>query len=239
MLQNMMTQINSSSPAALATLDQFARDAGGSNAQFLKFAKGEFTFGLEGNIVEQDEQFAANMGSLSRGFICWGDGEPLGEEMAPVWEASKLRRADLEDFSNEGGEWVEQASIEFTSLETDEVLVFKTSSHGGRKALGALAKAFSDRMKSGEDTVVPVVQMLSESYKHKAYGKVFVPSFEIVDWLAPAGDTVSAPDTESTNATPTADTQPTTGRVIDADDEDPFEEKPKATKKRRGRRMSV
>ncbi len=174
------------------------------------------------------------MGSLSRGFICWGDGEPLGEEMAPVWETSKIRRADLKNFSNEGGEWVEQASIEFTSLETDEVLVFKTSSHGGRKGLGALAKAFSDRMKSGEDTVVPVVCMLSESYKHKSYGKVHVPSFEIVDWLTPAGDAASAPDTE-----PTADTQPTTGRVINADDEDPFEEKSKATKKRRGRRMSV
>ena len=220
--------------AALANIDSFVAESGRGHVQYLKFNKGEFLFGLEENIVEPDERFAVNMHTLAKGFICWADGQVLGEEMVPVVSGRSLRKSDLEDFTDECGEWREQSSVEFTSLATGDVLLFKTSSHGGRNALATLAKAFSDRMKSGEATVVPVIEMHADSYRHKSYGKVHVPVFEIVDWLAPAGaggDGDGDGDSGGGGGDHD-DNRGAKGNVIDADDEaDPFEEKPK----RRGR----
>lgn len=172
---------------ALAAYEEYASSAQPQNVQYLKFAKGEFLYGMEENSVEPDERFVANMESVKRGFICWGNKQVLGEEMAPVSSGHRITKASLPDHSDQDGEWAEQTSIEFTALEDNELMLFKTSSFGGRASVGALTKAFIDRIKSGEKACVPVVEMHSSYYKHKEYGRVYTPEFKIVDWLLPAG----------------------------------------------------
>ena len=185
---NEMMRIND--PSALAAFDDFAATSGTASVQYLKFTKaGEFLYGQEENVVEDDEQFAADMQSLSQGFICWKEGQCAGETMAPVVSGRTIKKADLEDYGpyegNDG--WKEQSTIEFTSLETGEKLLFKTSSRGGLGALSALAKEFSARVRSGTRKIVPVIVMKTSHYKHAKYGKIYTPKFEVIDWLLPPG----------------------------------------------------
>jgi len=175
-----------SQPNALANFNSFVEEeySGAAFAQYLKFTKlGEFIFGMEEEHVGPDEEFAVNMATLAKGYICWKDGRPAGEEMKPVTEGVVLK-GSLPDY---GEPWKEQVSIEFESLEDGIRMLFKTSTSGGRKAIASLAKAFADRMKTGAIDVVPVVKMTPSSYKHKEFGKVFVPTFPVAAWLTPAG----------------------------------------------------
>ncbi len=254
-----LTLPTANAAAMVANIDTFVAQSGRGHALYLKFNKGEFLFGIEENLVEPDERFAVNMQTLAKGFICWGNAQVLDEVMAPVISGKTIHKSDLRDFSDEGGEWLEQSSVEFTNLDNGDVLLFKTASFGGRNALANLAKAFADRIKSGADTIVPVVEMIGDSYRHKSYGKVHVPVFEVVDWLAPAGSgngsgNGNGGDDEDDGGDHVAAAQGNgkakgkgnaKGRVIDPDaadsddDDDPFEEKPKRRTRRATKRTPV
>ena len=169
---------------AINALAAFADDAASGTVNYLKFSKGDFVYGPEEATIDPEERFAVDISSLKRGFICWGDGAVLGEEMKPVTQGA-VNEDSLEDYSDQGGEWRDQTSIEFTSMEDGQVFLFKTSSYGGRKAIAEVVSKFAQRAKRGETSVVPVITMLAGSYKHKSYGKVHVPVFEVVDWLQP------------------------------------------------------
>lgn len=171
---------------ALASIEQFATDAGGADVMYLKFTRtGDFVYGVEENVVEDDEQFAVNMASLQRGYICWMEGQVAGEEMRHVTSGQSVRLHDLPEIQGSDG-WREQVSVEMTNLETGDRLLFKSSSKGGLGAIAHLAREFADNAKRGADKIVPVVTCETSSYKHSSYGKIFVPKFPVVDWLAPA-----------------------------------------------------
>ncbi|MEO5342197.1 MAG: hypothetical protein H7842_02465 [Gammaproteobacteria bacterium SHHR-1] len=172
----------------LANLDSFAQEASSSKT-YLKFSKGEWMAGMEQAVIEDDEQFAVNMMELRKGFICWKDGAVAGEEMRPMIGSTPVRKAELEEIEDSDG-WQEQTSVVLRSLDTGEEFEFKTSSHGGRSALAALVKEFTDRARRGESDVVPVVCLKTDSYKHKAYGKIYKPLFEIQTWLGASAEVV-------------------------------------------------
>ena len=188
---------------ALAAFDAFVDDAGAANVQYLKFVKGEFVHGAEEMSIDPEEQFAVDVMSLRHGFICWGDGAVLGEEMKRVVDG-RVDEDGLEDYTDQGGEWRDQTSIEFTSLDDGAVYQFKTSSFGGRKAVAQVVSAVSQRRKKGESAGVPVITMGGDSYRHQKYGKVFVPVFSVVDWLAPG-------QSDHSN-------DPVEGEIVDEDD---------------------
>lgn len=177
---------------ALNALEDFSNDASTGNFQFLKFDHkvGEFVYGMEENIVEEDEKYAVNTDSLSRGFICWRGGNAVGEVMAPVMSGRIIKEADLEDhgpYKKDTDGWKAQTSIEFQSLDTGETLLFKTGSKGGTSAIGSVSKEVVARVKRGETDIIPIVEMSSGSYKHRDYGKIHTPKFTVIDWVAPAG----------------------------------------------------
>jgi len=180
------------SETALANFEKFALGADSSLVQFLKFAKtGQFVYGQEEAVVDEDDRFIASMDTLSKGFICWKDGKPMGEEMARLTSNFSINKSELEDFSpytKPGDGWKDQTSLEFINVETEETLLFKASSHGGQKALGALTKEVIDRVKRGETNLIPVVAMVPGSYKHKDFGKIYFPKFEVQKWVSSAED---------------------------------------------------
>ena len=45
---------------------------------------GQFVFGQNNEPVEKGSEWAVNLASLARGWVCWGDGELLGQVMATV-----------------------------------------------------------------------------------------------------------------------------------------------------------
>ena len=175
----------------LSNFAQFAHEADAGQVQFLKFTKnGQFIYGQEESIVDEDDLFAANLNTLSRGYICWKDGVVVGEVMALVSTSQQVPFSSLPAHGPyEGGDgWKEQSSIEFENLNTGDTLEFKSSSKGGRVALGALSREFIDNLKRGEDKIVPVVSMVATNYKHDKYGKIYNPKFEVDHWLGGNND---------------------------------------------------
>jgi len=71
----------------------------------------------------------------------------------------------------------------------ETVLVFETSSYGGRKGCDNLLNAIRIRSAGGEqEYLFPVVQLSSESYKAKQGGTIHNPLFNIVGWMNQEGE---------------------------------------------------
>lgn len=182
-----MTQLAVVNENALAALEQFGSAGSNDGVAFLRFSKGDFVAGIEEVQIEDDEEFAANIPSLAKGYICWKDGSPVDEQMATVISGHTISKGSLADHGpyEDGDGWREQASIEFLHMETGEKFRFATSSRGGIKALSVLSKDYASHMKAGKPGVVPVIRMVPDSYKHEKYGKVHVPTFPIARWVGP------------------------------------------------------
>lgn len=170
----------------LAALERYGNEVGSGAVQYLKFdhKSGAFTFGQEEEVIEEEESFAADISSLKQGAIAWDDGSVAGEVMEPVLSG---RTVDINKLDDVGAEWKEQSSIEFTSLETGDKMLFKTSSLGGTRSIGSLTKEIIARVKRGHVDNIPVVTMEYGSYKHKKFGKQYTPKFVVQEWLSPAG----------------------------------------------------
>ena len=180
-----MTQLTVVDSNALAALEQFGASGNAQGISFLRFSKGEFVAGIEESQIEPDEEFAANIPTLSHGYICWKDGAPVDEQMASVISGATIQESSLPDHGpyEDGDGWREQSSIEFVHMETGERFRFATSSRGGRGALANLAREYATHLKAGAPGVVPVVAMVADSYKHEKYGKVHVPTFPVLRWV--------------------------------------------------------
>jgi hypothetical protein len=61
---------------------------------------------------------------------------------------------------------------------------YTTTSKGGKGAVQELAVAIAAQVEKDQTKPVPVVRLKSGSYKHKNYGKVITPLFEIVEWIS-------------------------------------------------------
>ena len=67
-------------------------------------------------------------------------------------------------------------------LETGDEFVFATSGKGGIGAIGELCKGYGKlyRQKPG---MAPVIELSSDHYNHKTFGKTYVPVLKLVDWV--------------------------------------------------------
>jgi hypothetical protein len=155
-----------------------------SDFQYLKMDKsGHWTYGADDIEPAAKSTFAFDPASYAQGFVAWDDGELLGEKMATA-EVPPVSRADLEDV---GVSWNEQQAICLYGMSGDDEgvqLMYKSSSKGGKKAIGLLIDAVIARAKAGEADLCPVIQLAVDSYKHKKYGKIYVPEFSITGWTS-------------------------------------------------------
>jgi hypothetical protein len=74
--------------------------------------------------------------------------------------------------------WTFQYYLALEDAETGVVMTFVTGSAGGNGAIGRLCGQFHRNAKNG----LPIIRLGASSYKHKAYGRVEVPDFPIIDW---------------------------------------------------------
>jgi hypothetical protein len=65
---------------------------------------------------------------------------------------------------------------------------FAATSTGGKRAVQELAVAIAEQVDKDPAAPVPVVELLNDSYKHKTYGKVFAPIFEVRRWIGMDGE---------------------------------------------------
>lgn len=160
----------------------------------LKFAKGDWTAGQDGEEVDEGTELVANLDELMVGWVKWEGGKPTDMRMGRVVEAYQpARRNELGDTDREQWErddrgeardpWQLTNYLILKEPGGEQLYTFATSSKGGMNAIGKLAGEYGKRIRQKPDEF-PIVALGVDSYKHpnKAYGKIFTPEFKVVGW---------------------------------------------------------
>lgn len=158
--------------------------AGAGGMVILKMDKtGHWVFGADQTEVEDDSIWAVNPFSFVHGYICWGEGEVLGEKMVGVAEPlPELEPAPAA--SKRGWEMQVGMTLACTNGEDEGMQArYSATSVGGKKAVQALAVAIAEQVDKDQDHPVPLVRLKKEHYQHKSYGRIFTPVFDVVKWV--------------------------------------------------------
>lgn len=189
-------------PMELKHFDDFAAENSATNivGKLLRFSKGDWLVGKDGEEMEENTELVADMAELYIGWIKWVDNKPERVIMGRVFDGYKrperntLGDLDKEEWElNDRGEpsdpWRQTAQFilrtpKLTAPPEDEDLfTFVTTSHGGLNAVGNLSKAFAKgaRMRMGQ---IPVVRLGVGKYKHSnaQFGIIKFPTFDVVGW---------------------------------------------------------
>ena len=58
-----------------------------------------------------------------------------------------------------------------------------------------MTRAYGKRVQAkGDEAGLPIIELRSDSYKHRTYGKIFFPVMHIVGWTGPDGKPLSLAD---------------------------------------------
>lgn len=155
---------------------------------------GIFIYGAANTEVEPGSRWAVNPLSIQHGYVCWKvipkdskeSPELLGEEMRSMFDAKPNKDA-LPDY---GHPWEEQLTFQLRCISGEdegEQTLYKTSSQGGKRAVLAITDAVSEQLDKDMSNPVPVIVMKNDHYKHKQWGKTYVPIFEVVGWMGMDG----------------------------------------------------
>ena len=197
------------------------RDAAREDAAFdrvLKFKKGDFL--IDDTIpVEHGTTYRAHPEAWTKIWIKWGrDADGNWQKLAEhVYSVAKGQRApvreDLDDWPektnwprNDDGElidpWVLEYLLPLETLGDDgELIIFKTRSTGGRRAVADLAKDYA-RHAAKFGAEAPIIKLAENTFPSTKYGKVLKPLFDVVGWegdgAADAADCLpaSSPDSD-------------------------------------------
>lgn len=155
---------------------------------------GIWIYGADNVEVEDGSTWAINPMSLTHGFICWkvipeGSKEKpelLGEETRSMFQPLP-NKDSLPDY---GHPWAEVLSVQLKCVSGEdegEQVLYKTSSTGGLRAMKELIGSIMEAIDKHPETPVPVVQLKSDSYPHKQYGKTYFPVIAIENWVSMDG----------------------------------------------------
>lgn len=189
----------------------------GGDYQYLKLDKGngDWLYGQEETVVEEGSLWAVNPMSLMYGYIAWdtdSGGAPVQEVMVPVSrplppmsslpELPKSRKGDALEYQY-------QQSVDLVCISGEDegtICQYKQSSVGAMKLFNGLINAISTQVSKGDD-IVPIIEMKSDSYKHKKYGKIFNPIFDIKEWRTIDDNSAPAPAEEAPAKEPEPETR--------------------------------
>lgn len=189
--------------AGLQNVANTSRQAAGpiDGVQFMKYSKGEWTFGADGLEAEEGSEWAVNPMSISQGFVAWVDGDLAGEEMATMFEPpiikSSLPEVDTTGLNNNGWQSVIAFSLVCLTGEDEGVQCeLKLGSKGGVKEGSKLINSILAQVGKDATKPVPVVTLGGDSYKHKKYGKIHTPEMRILKWIAQDGEAAAPAEIE-------------------------------------------
>lgn len=167
---------------------------------------GVWVYGADNIEVEEKSRWAVNPLSIMHGFCSWsengkGANELVGEVMVPATMALPVQH----DLSDTGFPWNQQISMRFKCLtgeDTGTELMYKTTSVGGLGAFNKLLSQLLAQLDKDADNPVPVVELASEFYIHKKWGKTYTPLLELVAWVPLNDDEAGARETAEAAAEP-------------------------------------
>ncbi len=173
-------------------------------APAVKFTK-DGTFALsDTDSVPAGTRCVARIDLVQTGWVKWLDNLVVRRIMGLVAESFvPPARATLDDIEennwpidNKGKSrdpWQFQMVLPITRLDTDETLNFTTGSKGGLGAINKLIRTYGSRLARGGGGL-PIVELRSDFYKHREYGKIFFPAFLITSWTDNGGKPLSVKD---------------------------------------------
>lgn len=150
---------------------------------------GSWVYGADNVEVEEGSLWAVNPHSLQHGWVSWTDNpgkqanEIAGEVMVPM--TSPL--PDVSGLRDTGWPWSQQLSIQVQCVsgeDTGTAVLYKVTSVGGTNAVKGLINKLLAQLDVDPAHPVPVVELGSDSYPHKKYGKTYVPELNISSWSA-------------------------------------------------------
>ena len=166
---------------ALRTLEQ---DVGPVGTVIIKMDKtGHWVYGAEQTEVDSESTWAVNPFSFVHGVIAWGDGEVLGEKMVSV---SQPLPEPTPAPPNAKKGWEQQVGLSMKCVSGEDKGMesrFTVTSVGGKRAVQALAIAIANQVEKDQSKPVPIVRLKKDHYVHKSYGRIYVPEFEIQEWV--------------------------------------------------------
>jgi hypothetical protein len=158
--------------------------------KMLKFKKGEYFIGEEE--IPLGTEYLAHAVGWTKSWIKFADSEVTERKLFRVAKGEKPPvREDLdcrnEDEWPEGLDghpadpWVFQYLLPLENMKNGEVIIFVTSSFGGKRAVADLCDAYAKRTKK-TGCGQPIIQLAKTDMPTKKYGRVPRPLFEIIGW---------------------------------------------------------
>ena len=80
--------------ASLNLFASYAEEMAAEGMMILKFKRGKYLLGADGTEVGSEEEFAAQIDSLTREWVKWQDGQPLDKRTAILAEGERLPPRD-------------------------------------------------------------------------------------------------------------------------------------------------
>jgi hypothetical protein len=163
--------------------------------RLLKFTKGEYLVGRDGEECPEKELVALMPGLLT-GFIRWEDNVPAEHKMGllmsgfvtPARSALSHHEKDMWPIDNSGkprDPWQESNYLPAISVNAETIYTFATSSDGGRRrAIVPLCREYGTHIRLHPDEL-PVFGLEQDSYMHsdRSIGRVKHPLFPIKRWV--------------------------------------------------------
>lgn len=171
----------------------------GIEGSLLRFTKsGDWIAGQEEEDIPEGAELIMGLNTLKRGWVKWKEQKPVDSRMGLVSEGFRpCNREELGDLDEDDWEeddngvkrdpWQDTMQVLLKDPESGEVYTYATASKSGKTALGEVSSVYGDRLQDGEDEqAMPVIRLASSFYKHKTYGRIMIPVFDLTDqWLVP------------------------------------------------------
>jgi hypothetical protein len=167
-----------------------AQEDGGFET-LLKFKKGEYFAG--GEEVPLGTEYIAHCIGWTRGWTKFENQQVTDRKMYRVADGRRPADRDELDSRDEklwpigisgapADPWVFQFYLPMESRETGEVVIFVTSSFGGKRAVADLCKAYSRRVARTGKSEQPVIRLGKAKMPTRQWGDVPRPDFEVIGW---------------------------------------------------------
>jgi hypothetical protein len=170
--------------------------------KLIKFRKGDFSIGEEA--VPLGTEYIAHAIGWTKCWIKFVEGEVVERKVYRVALGERPpEREDLDDLNKDNwpegidgkpaDPWTLQYLLPLESVADGQVVIFTTSSIGGRRAVADLCAAYAKRKGKSATCGQPKVQLAKAEMPTKKFGRVPRPQFEIVGWDDSASDFDEAP----------------------------------------------
>jgi hypothetical protein len=100
---------------------------------------------------------------------------------------------EVQDDGSRKDPWQFYAALPLGRCDTGEAYLFSTSSKGGLRAVNGVLRAYGQRVRAkGDAAGLPIIELQPDSYKHRTFGKIFIPQLHVVGWTGADGKPLSA-----------------------------------------------